>query len=73
MAYDPKRDTCANCIHFEADPEDAEEAGACHRYPPSYIPRLHIWDFAAVVADNTCGEFDSLISDDHDLDQKIRH
>lgn len=64
MAYDPHRDTCATCLHFEADPEDPE-SGSCHRFPPSYIARLHIWDFAAVMADITCGEFDSLISDDH--------
>lgn len=64
MAYDPKRDVCATCIHFVASEED-EDVGACHRHPPSYIPRQHIWDFAAVTADNTCGEFDSLISDDH--------
>lgn len=64
MAYDPKRDACATCLHFTADPDD-QESGECHRFPPSYIARLHMWDFAAVTADNTCGEFDSLISDDH--------
>lgn len=64
MAYDPNRDTCATCIYFTVDP-DEDDTGACHRMPPSYIARLHIWDFAAVTADNSCGEFDSAISDDH--------
>ena len=64
MAYDPKRDTCASCIHFNPDPEEPS-GGYCHRMPPSYVARYHLWDFAAVVADNTCGEHVSLISDDH--------
>ncbi len=70
MAYDPKRDTCATCIHFTLD-EDGE-SGECHRMPPSYVARRHLWDFAAVTPDNTCGEFDSIISDDHDH-QKNSH
>lgn len=66
MAYDPNRDICANCLHFVvSDNEDEEEPGLCRRFPPSYIPRAHEWAFASVTADNTCGEFDSLISDDY--------
>lgn len=71
MAYDPKRDSCATCIHFVPE-EDEPDSGECHRLPPSYIARTHTWSFAAVTGDNTCGEFDSLISDDHANNQN-RH
>lgn len=61
MSINPARDSCATCVHFHPDGDDGE----CHRMPPSYIARLHVWAFAAVTPDNVCGEFDSLISDDH--------
>lgn len=64
MAYDPNRDSCATCIYFIADPEDPS-AGDCRRYPPVYQARLHVCAFVTVTAENTCGEFDSLLSDDH--------
>ena len=63
MAYDPARDTCASCIFHV--PGDEDDPGECHRLPPSYIARLHVWSFASVTPDNSCGEHDSIISDDH--------
>lgn len=62
MSYDPALDTCATCRYFLST-EDGE--GECHRMPPSYIPMQHQWTFASVTAENSCGEFHSLISDDH--------
>lgn len=62
MAYDPNRDTCATCVYYTPDDD---EAGECHRMPPSYIARLHVWGFASITPENSCGEFESLISDDH--------
>lgn len=64
MAYSPKRDTCETCLYFIANEKEGEN-GECHRNPPSYIARQHLWDFASVDPNNTCGEFDSTISDDH--------
>ncbi len=42
MAYDPNRDTCANCLHFYIKPdepasEEYGQVGECHRRPPTYI------------------------------------
>lgn len=64
MAYAPDRDSCANCLHFVIDSED-EGSGECRRYPPIYMARAHTCAFVTVAAANVCGEFDSLISDDH--------
>lgn len=59
MAYDPALDTCATCRYYLA----AEEDGECHRMPPSYIPIQHQWTFASVTAENSCGEFASILLD----------
>lgn len=72
MAYDPSRDSCANCIHFTQDVVD-EEIGECHRYPSTYIQRQHIWSFAVVTANNTCGEFAATLPPIEEYDPKNRH
>lgn len=60
MAKGPQRDrVCANCEHFQADPDNPTDIGECHAHPPTVLSDPDggvFWAYPPSPPDEWCGE-----------------